>query len=127
MLRTKIVPGAEAVAHHSLWILVAGVLTSITGAVLGWAPLAAGGLLAYLGALGWLAYPAIITLRNKPPVHFASWSLVAGLGWFIVLTAVMALELINDGDWTRIYQAATDLTPQLAAGFAAQVLLGALS
>src|SRR5699024_851694 len=105
----------------------AGLRWAITGVMLGCPLATAAGLLAYAGGLGWLARPFIFALRNKPPVHFATWSLLAGISWFAVLTVLLTIAAIDGRTWAQVYQSATDLTPGLAAGFAAQVLLGALS
>lgn len=127
MLRTRIAEGAERVARRSLWFLSSGLIVAIAGVLLGWTYLTAVGLLGYAAALSYLARPFIRALRAKPPVHFATWSLLAGLTWFAFVTTVLAIVVIGATDWTQVHSWLARLSPGLAVGFAAQVLIGALS
>jgi nitrite reductase (NO-forming) len=71
------------------------------------------------------------TARRKPPVSFPTWSLAAGLVWLVglllVLAAQVAWDVSHSGSWLEVGKSFEQYTPYLAAGFVAQVLLGALS
>jgi nitrite reductase (NO-forming) len=73
-----------------------------------------------------LVAPALLDeARRKPPHELATWSVLAGAVWLVVVLAVLAATFAAAPD-----QAAARISwgvPFLAAGFAAQVLLGALS
>lgn len=127
MLRTRIIEGAERAARRSLWILALGLIVAVAGVLLGQTYVTAAGLLGYAVAIGYLARPFIGAMRAKPPVHFATWSLLAGLGWFVIVTVALAYVVIDAPNWTQVNAAVSRMTPALAVGFAAQVLLGALS
>lgn len=127
MLRTRIVEGAERTARQALWVLLAGLLVAVTGCLVGWRPIVSLGLLGYAGGLVLLARPFVIALRAKPPIHFPTWSVLAGVTWLTGIVVTMAVTMSASSSWMSAHERLEDLTPALAVGFAAQVLLGALS
>jgi nitrite reductase (NO-forming) len=127
MLRTRVVPGAERAAGRALPILVASVVVTAVTALLGPPPVAIVGVVGYLAGIGVAAVPLIREARSKPPASYATYSVLAGccwlpvcLIWLIVLTAISPT-------WSDVSAGLGVLVGPLAAGFAAQVLLGALS
>lgn len=119
MLRTRLGAGSDLALRRALPILLAGVLVTATGSLVGVAPVAAAGLAAYVGGVVLLGIPLVEAGRRKPPRSHPAWSLAAGLLWLLGCLVAWAVLLVTSSGIGA-------LVPFLAAGFAAQVLLGAL-
>jgi nitrite reductase (NO-forming) len=127
MLRTRMPPGAELKARRVLPLLVAAVLVAAGGAVAGALPVVVIGLVGYLGGLGLAAHPFVLALRSRPPATYATWSVLAALVWLVGVVASLAVGFATAPSWEVAGDRLHLLTPALAAGFGAQVLLGAMS
>jgi nitrite reductase (NO-forming) len=127
MLRTRIAPGTEQAARRALPVLVGAVLLTAGGALLGLRYVAVAGLLGYLAGLGLVARPFVDTARRKPPAHYATWSVLAAACWLAGSVAALALGVATAPTWDGVHARVEWCAPALAAGFGAQVLLGALS
>ena len=127
ILRTKMAAGAERASRQALPVLGAALATIVGGALLGVISVAALGVMAYLVAALWALRPALAAARVRPPQSFASWSVLAAVGWLIVSLVWLAGLLLSSTDWSMAGESAHRVTVPLAAGFAAQVLLGALT
>ncbi len=127
MLRTRMADGSEIVARRALPLLVGGILLGAAGTAAGWLLLTAAGVAAYLVALVVVCWPHVEEARRKPPTTFATWSAVAGVLWFAGTLVVLTVGLATAANWQQAHDAASWLTAPFLAGFAAQVLLGALS
>jgi nitrite reductase (NO-forming) len=127
MLRTRADDAAEPTSRRALWALLAGVGLAAVGALVGVRPLAAAGVLLYLSGVVVSAIPLARAVRSKPPVAFAPLSALASLLWLAGALVRLAWLCATAPDWESLHAALADLTPALAVGFAAQVLLGALS
>jgi nitrite reductase (NO-forming) len=127
MLRTRIAEGAERAARRALPVLLAGILLVVAGCLAGLRPLAGVGFLVYAAAVGLLARPFVSVARVKPPMHFPTWSVAAAVAWLAGLVTVLGVGTLIAPSWTDAHMLAESLTPGLAVGFAAQVLVGALS
>jgi nitrite reductase (NO-forming) len=127
MLRTRIAEGSEQAARRALPVLLAGILLVVAGCLLGLRPLAGVGFLAYAGAVGLLARPFVSAARTKPPMHFPTWSVAAAVAWLLGLVTVLGVGTLVAPSWMDAHMLVEALTPGLAAGFGAQVLIGALS
>jgi nitrite reductase (NO-forming) len=127
MLRTRIADGSERAARLALPVLVAAVLVAAGGAVMGLLPLVAAGLVCYLAGLGLLGRTFYLAARGKPPTAYPTWSVLAGLVWLVAVVAALAVGTATTTSWHVAHERLEWLTPALAAGFGAQVLLGALS
>jgi nitrite reductase (NO-forming) len=127
MLRTRIADAAERVARRTLPVLVLAVVVAAAGALLGSRPVAALGLAGYVAGLSTVGRVLVRTARSRPPSSYPTWSVAAGLVWLAgCLTAAVVL-VGTAGSWAQAGDRFGWLTPFLAAGFGAQVLLGALS
>lgn len=127
MLRTRIAPGAERAATRALPVLLAAVTVTVTAALTGVLPGIALGLALYLVGLGVLAVPFARVARAKPPSSFPAWSVLAGLLWFAGTLILLTITMVSASTWPQAHERLSAATPALAAGFAAQVFLGALS
>lgn len=113
--------------------LAAGPALAALGFVLGSDLLAFGGAALLVAGAGALAWHALTVLRSRARWTtdrgwhtFATWSLVAGIGWFVVVALIAAGQVVSAG----ASAAAWDLRPLLVpigVGWAAQVLVGAWS
>jgi nitrite reductase (NO-forming) len=127
MLRTRIAEGAEAAAARALPVLVCSVLVAAGGATAGLRVVAALGIAGYAAGLLLTAPAFVDALRRKPPTEFPAWSVLAGLTWLIGTLVTLGVGIGTASSWQRVDEVLGWLTPFLAAGFGAQVLLGALS
>lgn len=127
MLRTKIAEGAEAAAARALPVLVCSVLVAAGGAAAGVRPLTALGIAGYVAGLLLTAPAFLDAMRRKPPTEFPAWSVLAGLTWLVGTLVTLGTGIGTASSWQRVDEVFSWAAPFLAAGFAAQVLLGALS
>jgi nitrite reductase (NO-forming) len=127
MLRTRIASGAERVARQALPILAGSVVVTVTGALCGLQTLAAAGVAAYLGGVVWAVRPLAQVARAKTPSAYATWSVMAAMIWLIGVLLGLVTVLVTSPTWLSVTDALGLLIVPLAAGFAAQILLGALS
>ena len=133
MLRTKMEPEAPRWTTRGLPLLVTGTALVAASGVL--TPLAAVGMVVYLAGACGVIVPAVRTARRVPPTSFATASAAAAVTWFLIGvvrigTGVGALALGDAGPADRVAAAREvihGVRVLLAAGFALQVLAGALS
>lgn len=127
MLRTRIAEGAERVARQALPILAGAVVVAVVGALLGSQTLAAIGTGAYLGGVLWAVLPMARVALAKPPSAYATWSVMAAVIWLAGSLLGMVTVLVVSPTWPQVSEGLRLLVLPLAAGFAAQVLFGAMS
>jgi nitrite reductase (NO-forming) len=127
MLRTRMAEGTERAARRALPVLAAAVAVATSGALLGSRAAVALGLATYLGGLALVAVPFVRTALAKRPSTYPTWSVLAGLVWLAGSLVTLAIGVALAPSWQAVDDRVSWLTPFLAAGFGAQVLLGALS
>jgi nitrite reductase (NO-forming) len=127
MLRTRIADGAERRARQALPVLLGAVVVAAGGALVGSRVVAAVGLVGYVGGLALLGAVLVTTARGKAPSSYPAWSVAAALLWLTGCVAAGAVLVGTASSWVQAGERFGLLTPFLAAGFGAQVLLGALS
>jgi len=127
MLRTRIAEGAERVARQALPILVGSIVVTVAGALAGLQLLTAVGAAAYLGGVLWAVRPLAQVARAKAPSAYATWSVMAGVLWLIASLVGLVALLASSATWSLVHEGLGQLVTPLAAGFAAQLLLGAMS
>ena len=127
ILRTQIADGAERAAGRALPVLVGAVVVTVAGSVAGLRIVVVVGLAGYLA--GWivLAWPHARAWRRRPPHGFAAWSVLAALAWLGIGLVRTVGIVATSADWTVIAERLDALVVPFAVGFAAQVLLGALT
>jgi nitrite reductase (NO-forming) len=127
MLRTRMAEGTERAARRALPVLVAAVAVATSGALLGSRAGVSLGLATYLGGLALVAVPFVRTALAKRPSTYPTWSVLAGVAWLAGSLVTLAVGVALASSWQAVDDRVSWLTPFLAAGFGAQVLLGALS
>jgi len=131
ILRTRADDHAAKGAARALPALAAGVLGAALGAALVWLPLLALGLASYLAGLLVLGVSLWRAARQAPPRSFAAMSVGMALVWWagtvIVLLVGTVVTSIDGSGIAALTSLVDEVVPYLAAGFAAQVLIGALS
>lgn len=127
MLRTRVVDGAERAGRTALPVLLAGLAAAVAAALLAPPPLAAFGVAGYAAGLVVAGRPWLREARAKPPRSFAAWSVAMGCLWLAGSLTALAGILVSTTSWTTVTEDTSVLTAPLAAGWIAQVLLGALS
>lgn len=135
MLRTRIPDGAERRARASLWLMLVGIALIQAAAWVDQVTLVVVGLLAYAVGVAIVARDLARAASGKPPTSYPTWSLLSGVAWFIALLVALATRIAvglpdhtsGPAAWVSLGTALEWLTPYFAAGFVAQVLLGALS
>lgn len=133
MLRTKMEPEAPRWTTRGLPLLVTGTALVAASGLL--APLAALGAVVYLAGACGVIVPAVKTARRVPPTSFATASATAAVTWFLIGvvrigTGIGFLALGGTGPADQAAAAREvihGVRVLLAAGFALQILAGALS
>jgi nitrite reductase (NO-forming) len=126
VLHTRI-EGATVAAGPTLAVLVGGLALLALGCLADLRPLVALGVLVYLAGLGRVLWEAAGHLRRAPAISFAGWSLGAAQVWFALCTLGFGVQVAAAPSWTTAAAGVETLVPYFAVGFAAQILLGALS
>jgi nitrite reductase (NO-forming) len=127
MLRTRIADGAERAAARGLVVLLGSLAVIVGGALWGPPQATAAGLVGYLAGLVVVGRPLARAARRRPPSTYATWSVFAACCWLAGSLVVLAAAVATAPDWPTAALRAGWVTVPLAVGFAAQVLLGALS
>lgn len=127
MLRTRIDARAERWARQALPALGLSLVVLVAGALAGLRWVALAGLVGYAAAWAWTGRALWAPARQAPPRSFATWSATAGLAWFAVTLALVGVDLATAADWTRVPSAYGLISMALVAGFAVQLLSGALA
>lgn len=131
ILRTRADEGAATGASRALPVLAGGVVVAATGAALAQLLVVAAGLGVYLAGLGIIFGSLIRAARQKAPRSFAALSVGAALLWWAGAVAVVVvgavLAALDGSGFPALDALFAQVVPYLAAGFAAQVLVGALS
>ncbi len=127
MLRTRIVANAERDHRRALPMLLLGVALAAVGPLVDSPALAAAGWAVYLIGIGLITPALVKAARVRPPRTFSTLSVGASLLWLIGSLAVLVGGVLTAESWAVVEDRFAWFTPFLAAGFAAQLLLGALA
>ncbi|WP_462417510.1 multicopper oxidase domain-containing protein [Kytococcus sp. Marseille-QA3725] len=127
MLRTRIGSRAERHTRHALPVLVTALVVLVTGALGGWQPVSLAGLGLYALGLAWWGVGVLSPVRTAPPREFASASVGAALLWWFVGIGMVLVRLATTDSWQEFADGFGWTTAVVVAGFAAQLLTGALS
>lgn len=127
ILRTRIAENAERATRLALPFLAGGVVVMVAGALVDQRFLGAAGLLVYIVGWGIAMGPWIIEAKQHPPHSFAALSLLAAVAWLLISLLWWLLIWVTESSIAVIAAGFGSIVPALAAGFAAQVVLGAMS
>jgi nitrite reductase (NO-forming) len=127
VLRTKALESSDAVAKRALPTLVAGVVLIGLACLLDLRIAVAFGILLYLVGYGQVLLEVYRHSRRSSPASFASWSMGASLVWFALSVLGFGVFVVSADGWAQAGGRIGLLVPLFAVGFAAQILLGALS
>ncbi|TFC01734.1 multicopper oxidase domain-containing protein [Cryobacterium mannosilyticum] len=121
------VQSTRAAARGTLTLFIAGLILLVAGCLTDLRLVTALGVAVYLVGLGLVLIEVVSLGRASPPVTFAGWSLGAALAWFALCVLGFGLLVALAPDWVGAADRLEQLVPVFAVGFAAQILLGALS
>jgi len=129
VLRTRIQPDADVAARRALPVLTAGILLVVAACAVGWRPLVAGGATVVLGGVVLVGRHLAAQGRaaQRGAWGFAAWSLAASVAWFAGSVAAFGVRVATAPSWAAAQDAIGGLLVPFVVGFAAQVLLGALT
>ncbi|MDF2846833.1 MAG: aniA, partial [Oerskovia sp.] len=127
MLRTRMADDAPRAARTTLVLMLGGLAAGVTAVLLAAPPVAAVGLATYLAGVLVSVRPLLTAARRRPPATFATWSAACALAWLVGSLATATGVLAFSGGWETATARVGTVTVPLVAGFAAQVLLGALT
>ncbi|WP_206448398.1 multicopper oxidase domain-containing protein [Agrococcus sp. KRD186] len=131
MLRTRADEQAGPSAARALPVLAVAAAVATAGAALGASGVLALGLLGYAAGLVLIAIGMVRAARSAPPRSFAAGSagmaVLWGVGTLLALAGTALHAWSTGADFVAVRAAMDAVVPYAAAGFVAQVLIGALS
>ncbi len=127
VLRTRLPPGAERAARLGLGLDAGGLAMLAAGSGLWLRPLIGAGLAVFAGGAAAALAPAVRAARSHPPDSFAALSMAAGACWLLACLGWDAWALLTAPGPVTAAGRFDSLSLALAAGFAAQVIAGALA
>jgi nitrite reductase (NO-forming) len=127
VLRTRMVDDVMRTARVCLALATAGLTATVVGLATWVRPVALAGLVLYAAGVAVALQPFVLTWRRKAPREAASWSMAAATGWLAVGVVADVGLLATAPDVSGYVDRLDALVPALAAGFALQMLLGALA
>lgn len=127
MLRTKMAPGAPLAARRAMLVLLGGVAAVWVAVALDQPRLVVLAVAGYLTGVVLVVRPMVTVARTRPPRSYGTFSAVAAVAWLVVCLVVLAVLAATAPDWATLRDSLGVLAAPYAAGFAGQVLLGALS
>ncbi|HEY9524153.1 MAG TPA: cupredoxin domain-containing protein, partial [Thermopolyspora sp.] len=127
VLRTKVLESTDLVARRVFPMLVAAVALVGLASLLDLRIAVVFAILIYLVALVQILVEAVRHARQSPPVNFAGWTMGTALAWFAVWVLGFGVSVVVAPGWSGTGERLAALVPVFAVGFAAQILIGALS
>lgn len=127
LLRTRMDDRADRLARQALPVLLAGLTVLVGGALVGQMWVSVAGLACYLTGVGWWGRALWQPVRAKPPREFAAASVSAALPWAVIGLVWVGVLLVVADAWSTFTAQFSPIAAVFAAGFAAQLLIGALS
>ncbi|MEO7373242.1 MAG: multicopper oxidase domain-containing protein [Terrimesophilobacter sp.] len=127
VLRTKARESSDAAAKRALPLLSAGVVLIALACLLDLRIAVVFGILIYLVGFWQVLVEVYEHGKQSRPASFASWSIGAALVWFAISVLGFGVFVVTASSWTQVGDRIALLVPLFAVGFAAQILLGALS
>jgi nitrite reductase (NO-forming) len=127
VLHARVEPAADAAGRRALPLLVGGLVIAAAGPLSGVRPLLAVGMLVWLVGAVLIGVQGVRQVRAMPPRTFAGYSLAAAYGWLLVAGIALAVHALVADDWAALHDGYLAMLGPLVAGFAVQLVAGALS
>ena len=127
VLRTRVADTVDRAGRHALVACGLGLALTVTGLLAAVRVLAIIGLLGYLAGAARSLEPFVRTAWRRPPRTPAAWMLAAATGWLLVALCADLAALWSPGASGEFAGRLSNAVPWMLAGFALQVLLGALT
>ncbi|GAA1221585.1 multicopper oxidase domain-containing protein [Rhodoglobus aureus] len=127
VLHTRVSETTDASARRALVLLVSGVGVFVIGSVVGIPLVVAAAVVIYLVGFGMIVVEGVRAWRASPPTTYAAWSIAAAVGWLLVCTVALGAIVVLAPSWEAAGEGLDWLVAPFAVGFAAQIVLGALS
>ncbi|MHA6693170.1 multicopper oxidase domain-containing protein [Homoserinimonas sp. A520] len=127
VLHTRVSETTDASARRALPLLLVGVVVFIAGSLMGVPLVVAAAVLSYLAGFGLVVAEGIRSWRAAPATTYAGWSIAAAAGWLLVCTMALGVIVLFADGWEAAVDGLDWLVAPFAVGFAAQIVLGALS
>ncbi|SDB88687.1 nitrite reductase (NO-forming) [Raineyella antarctica] len=127
MLRTRADDATVMVGRRAWWLLTGSTVLLAGAGLAGWRWIAVLAVLGYLAGLATIAGPLVREALGRRPSDFGTWSMLAGLLWWAGCMVAVGVQLTGARDLTAALGGIRTLVGPFAAGFVAQVVLGALS
>jgi nitrite reductase (NO-forming) len=127
VLRTRVADTVELAGRQALLPCAAGLALAVVGLLAAVRPLAVAGVLGYLAGAARSLEPFVRTAWRRPPRTPAAWMLAAATGWLLAALCADVVALWSDDAVGAVADRLSDAVPWVLAGFALQVLLGALT
>jgi nitrite reductase (NO-forming) len=127
MLHTQVADGTIQATRRALPVLLLGVAATATGALLYLRWIAVAGLATYLCGLAIIAVPLARARPWRTAYRYAPRSVLAASTWLVACIAILGVILATASSWQAAADRADPLAAPLLAGFAAQLVIGALS
>jgi len=127
VLHTRVSDRAGRIARRALWICGGGLVVVGGASLLDLRQLFAVGIVVYLVGVAFVVIEGVRQARQSTNWTFASWGIAAAIGWYLFCTIAFAALVVLAPTWRDAATSLGWLVAPFAVGFAAQVLLGALS
>jgi len=127
VLHARISETADRTARLALPVLVAGLLVAGAGPLLDLRPLVAAGMAIWLVGAVRIGLEGWRQARTMAPGTFAGWSLAGAFAWVVAAAATLGVHAVIAPDWATLRAEYLIVLGPLVAGFAVQLLTGALS
>ncbi len=127
VLHTQAPQTMKASSRGTISLLLAGLAVLGLGALVDQRAVLAAGVFLYLLGLALVLVEAVQLARTAPAVSYAGWTIAAALTWFALCTLGFGLVVASAPSWRAAADRLEFLVPFIAVGFAAQILIGALS
>jgi nitrite reductase (NO-forming) len=127
VLHARVQQSADAAGRRALPLLVAGLAVAASGPLLGVRPLVAVGMVIWIVGAALIGVEGWRQARAMPPGTFAGYSLGAAYGWLLAAAVTLAVEAVLADDWAALRDDYLIVLGPLVAGFAVQIVAGALS